>query len=109
MDVGMALLNVFLFVLLVFFVVGTILSVWYGLQILLRLWSDNKDESMPILEEVRQAAKLTETPVFGDTAWFLMVATALSLLTCRAGWQNSSKVAMQLVWKYEESDTEESA
>ena len=99
--------SIFTFVFLALLIIGIVISLWFAFFIIFRIFqAEAEDETIPILKEANKAAELTQTPVFGEVAWFAMVGTALVLLTCRAGWQNSSKVTMQLEWKTGESESE---
>jgi hypothetical protein len=105
MDASEIFLDVVLVLFLFILIAGAICSVWYTISVVQILISGSEDEEevASIMDQATQTPTTTQTPVFGEIPWYFMVAKALFLLTCRAGWQNSSKVVMQFEWTSEDN------
>jgi hypothetical protein len=65
-----------------------------------------KEESVSLLQAARNAVTHLQTPIFGETAWYVMIGSVILALLYRAGWHNSIKLVMQLEWHQEGSDKE---
>ena len=86
---------------------GMLVSVYYTVLILFH-WSYDceNEEHVSLVTAARQSDLQNRTPIFGETAWFIMTVSAFWALTCKAACQNSTKLVLQLQWKYDGSDEE---
>ncbi len=84
-------------------VAGILVAFVYTGMLLHKLAFDtNEEESISLTAAAKISASKAITPVFGEAAWCAMIGVMIFALTCRAGWQNLSKVAMQFQWQEDE-------
>jgi hypothetical protein len=83
--------------------VGFFIAITYSIMLVYKFWSGpSEEESISLLDAAKLSARSIITPIFGEYDWFLMAASALFLLTCRAGWQNFSKDVLQMHWQLDD-------
>ena len=83
--------------------VGFFIAIFYTAMLVYKFCSGpSEEESISLLDAAKLSARNIITPVFGEYDWFLMAASALFLLTCRAGWQNFSKDVLQMHWQLDD-------
>jgi hypothetical protein len=102
----MNITNIFSLAFLAILIAGIAISISVVCFVVFKIFFGADEEVLiPILKDSKQNAELTQTPVFGEIEWVIMVGTALVMLTVRGLGHNASKVAMQLKWKSGESET----
>jgi hypothetical protein len=104
----MDLLQLWSFIFLAVVGIVTAASLYYSIRLIYKLFlgPDEGEESISLVAAARRSACLTKTPILGEPAWFIMIGAVIVALIFRAGRHNSIKIAMQLQWKYEDSDEE---
>ncbi len=91
---------------LAIFLIGFLISTIYTILLLYKLlFGSTEEESISLIDAAKKSASHILTPVFGEYEWFVLAGSTIFLLICRAGWQNSSKVALQMSWEHESQES----
>ena len=93
---------------LILIALGTIISVVYTLRMVYKLIFDPEDgeESISLMKIAKKSASKTKTPVFGESEWFVMLASVFWALSFKAASQNISKLVTQLEWREKDEESE---
>jgi hypothetical protein len=87
-------------------IIGFLISITYTTLLLYKvLFGSTEEESISLLDAAKKSASHILTPVFGEYGWFVLAGSTIFLLVCRAGWQNSSKAALQMSWEHESQES----